>query len=79
MNHWLLFEMGINAYQAAMVIYFVRRRFHIVRTSLVYAWLAGALTWAALSLYLFVDIPITDAIVFLIPLAYALHVSDDKR
>lgn len=78
MNHWLLFEMGINAYQAAMVIYFVRRRFHIVRTSLVYAWLAGALTWAALSLYLFVDIPITDAIVFLIPLAYALHVSDDS-
>lgn len=31
---WFLFEMGINLYQAALITYFVRQRFHLIRPQL---------------------------------------------
>lgn len=77
MNGWVLFEIGINAYQAMLLIYFVRHRFHMIRPQLTYAWIAGALTCGALSLYLFFYIPITDTVIFIIPLTYAWFISDD--
>lgn len=77
MNGWLIFEIGVNAYQAMLIIYFVRHRFHIIRPQLTYAWIAAALTCIALSLYFCLDIPITDTAIFVIPLIYAWLVSDD--
>lgn len=77
MNGWLFFEIGVNAYQAILIIYFVHHRFHVIRPQLAYAWIAGALTCIALSLYLFIDIPITDTVIFIIPLTYAWLISDD--
>lgn len=77
MNGWTVFEIGVNAYQALLLIYFVRHRFHMVRPQLTYAWIAGTLTCTALSSYLFIDIPITDTVIFLIPLIYACCISDD--
>lgn len=77
MNGWTFFELCINAYQALLVIYFVRHRFHIIKPQLFYAWAAGALVCICLSICLFVEIPITDTVFFLIPLGYAWFVSDD--
>lgn len=70
--------MGINAYQAFLMIYFVRRRFHIVRPRPLFAFLAGGAIALCLSVDLFFDIPMIDAFVFLIPFGYTLWASDEK-
>ena len=75
---WFLFEIGINLYQAALITYFVRQRFHLVRPQFAYGALCTLACWAYLTLYLFVDMPILDTCIIVIPLVYALLVSDDK-
>lgn len=75
---WFLFEIGINLYQAALITYFVRQRFHLVRPQFAYGVLCTLAIWAYLTLYLFVDMPILDTCIIVIPLVYALLVSDDK-
>lgn len=77
MNGWIFFEIIVNAYQALLLIYFARRRFHLIRPQLAYAGFAAALICMFLSLYLFIDVPINDTAVFLIPLAYAWLTCDD--
>ena len=54
---WFLFEIGINLYQAALITYFVRQRFHLVRPQFAYGALCTLAIWAYLTLYLFVDMP----------------------
>ena len=54
---WFLFEIGINLYQAALITYFVRQRFHLVRPQFAYGALCTLACWAYLTLYLFVDMP----------------------
>lgn len=78
MNVWLLFEIAINAYQAFLVVYFVRQRFHLVKPQMRYAWITGIAVCGALSIYLFVDVPFPDTVIFLIPLAYTWFASDEK-
>lgn len=78
MNVWLLFEIAINAYQAFLVVYFVRQRFHLVKPQMRYAWITGVAVCGALSTYLFVDVPFPDTVIFLIPLAYTCFASDEK-
>ena len=75
---WFLFEIGINLYQAVLITYFVRQRFHLVRPQFAYGVLCTLAIWAYLTLYLFVDMPILDTYIIVIPLVYALLVSDDK-
>lgn len=75
---WTSFEIAINLFQAILMIYFVRRKFNIVRPELRYAILAAGAITAYLSLYLFFEVPISDTVVFLIPACYAFAVSDDK-
>ena len=41
MDIWTIFEIGINAYQAFLMIYFVRHRFHLTKPQIRYAWIAG--------------------------------------
>lgn len=78
MNAWMLFEIGINAYQAFLVVYFVRQRFHLARPQMRYAWITGAAICGALSIYLFVDVPFPDTAIFLVPLGYTWFASDEK-
>lgn len=78
MNGWTLFEIGINAYQAFLAVYFVRQRFHLVKPQLRYAWIAGAAVCGALSVYLFIEVPFPDTVLFLIPLGYTWFASDEK-
>ncbi len=78
MNGWTLFEIGINAYQAFLAVYFVRRRFHLAKPQMRYAWIAGAAICGALSAYLFVEVPFPDTVIFLIPLGYSWFASDEK-
>ncbi len=78
MNIWTVFEIGINAYQAFLMIYFVRHRFHLTKPQKRYAWIAGTAVCCGLSAYLFVNIPFLDTFVFLFPLIYSCFVSDDK-
>lgn len=74
---WTGFEIVINAFQAFMMLYFVRRKFHLVRPQLRYALCAGGAITAFLSMYLLGDIPINDTLVFLIPTCYTFLTSDD--
>lgn len=78
MNTWLLFEIAINLYQAALMTYFVRHRFHLVRPSLWCGVLCVAAIWVYLSVYLFVDMPVLDTSVIIFPLLYTFYVADDE-
>lgn len=74
---WTLFEVSINLFQAFLMIYFVRHKFHLIRPQARYEWIAVTAITAYLSMYLLGDIPISDTFVFLIPMAYTFFVSDD--
>lgn len=47
---WFLFEIGINLYQAVLITYFVRQRFHLVRPQFAYGVLCTLAIWAYLTL-----------------------------
>lgn len=74
---WTLFEVSINLFQAFLMIYFVRHKFHLIRPQVRYELMAIAAITAYLSMYLLGDIPISDTFVFLIPMGYTFFVSDD--
>lgn len=78
MNGWMVFEIAINAFQAILMVYFVRHRFHIVKTNIRYGVVTGLAICIYLSAYLFFEIPFLDTYVFLFPLLYTFFVSDDK-
>ena len=75
---WTAFEIAINLFQAALMVYFVRRKFHLAHPELRYAFLTVGVITVFLSLYIFFEIPITDTVVFILPACYAFGVSDEK-
>ena len=75
---WTAFEIAINLFQAALMVYFVRRKFHLVHPELRYAFLTAGVIAVFLSIYIFFEIPITDTVVFILPACYAFAVSDEK-
>lgn len=78
MSVWLLFEIAVNIYQSFLMIYFVRRRFHLAKPQIRYAILPCIAISSALSVYLFTDVPFLDTFVFFVPLIYTWFASDDK-
>ncbi|MEG0759458.1 MAG: GHKL domain-containing protein [Raoultibacter sp.] len=78
MNTWLLFEIAINLYQAALMTYFVRQRFHLVRRSLWSGVLCAIAIWIYLTAYLFIDMPFLDTSVIVFPILYTFYISDDE-
>lgn len=78
MNSWIAFEMFINILQAALIVYFVHHRFHITKHERRYPLLACLAISTYLNCYLFFDIPVTDTLVFIIPLLYSFCISDNK-
>ena len=77
MSVWLLFEIAVNIYQSFLMIYFVRRRFHLAKPQIRYAILPCIAISSALSVYLFTDVPFLDTFVFFVPLIYTWFASDD--
>lgn len=71
---WTAFEIAINLFQAALMVYFVRRKFHLVHPELRYAFLTAGVIAVFLSIYIFFEISITDTVVFILPACYAFAV-----
>ena len=78
MNGWLLFEIIINLFQATLITYFVRHRFHIVRPNMLFAALCTFAIWMCLTIHLFVPFQIFDTYIFIFPLIYTFFASDDQ-
>ena len=78
MSGWLIFEIAVNIYQSLLMVYYVRRRFHLVKPQIQYAILPCIAIARSLSIYLFIDVPFLDTFVFCFPLIYTWFVSDDK-
>ena len=75
---WNLFELAVNLFQAVMMLLFIKSRLHIIR----HCWYADVLfvmlVTGFFSLYIFAKLPISDLVVFGIPLVYALLRADEK-
>lgn len=68
---YTLFEILINLYEGALMIYFMRQRLR--STANAPLWIDAAFSigiGACFTLYSFIDIPFTDTWIFLLPLAY---------
>lgn len=74
---WTCFEIGINFLQAVMMVYFVRRKLHLIHWEMRYAAVTTLCIAGYLTLYLFLEVPIPDTVVFLFPIGYALWASDE--
>lgn len=75
---WILFEIVINFLQAVMILLFMKSRLHISKPRKLWDILCVASVTVFFSLYQFVDLPIPDTFVFVIPFIYAIMAADDK-
>ena len=77
MDGWILFEICVNLFQGALMVYFMRRHVHACRGNR----LTDAACTAAVGLFFtahqYFAFSFTDAVVFLLPMAYAFYFSDD--
>lgn len=75
---WVIFEIGINVFQATLIVYFLNKQLHSNRSHK----FADALCVLAISiwstLYLFVEITVSDITIFIFAFVYALIVYDDR-
>ena len=75
---WMLFEIGINAYQALLMVTFLRAQM-IPKGRIGYKEvLCFAAITACFTAYLFWDIPVSDTIIFAFPLLYAFTAFQNK-
>ena len=76
---WTVFEVIINFYQAALLIFFIRKR--LTAKKGLHWWMslgAAVMIGVGLTAYLFIDIPVTDSVLFIIPFIYAVLTSEEK-
>lgn len=75
---WTIFEVSVNLFQSLLILYFIKSRIHIVKS---HPW-ADALCVSCCTLYLsiqlFIDLQIDDSVIMIIPLLYAIFVSEDR-
>lgn len=75
---WNLFEISINAYEAFLMIYFLKSRLHFKKNSPIADCLCLISCTLFYSAYIYFDIPLNDIFGFIFPLFYALTMSDDR-
>ena len=77
MDGWILFEICVNLFQGALMVYFMRRHVHACRGNR----LTDAACTAAVGFFFtahqYFAFSFTDTVVFLLPMAYAFYFSDD--
>ena len=76
--NWHLFEIAINLYQGFLFIFFVRKVLSYRRPSLYVDGLFVLTIGALLSLHQFLNPPVPDTLIFILPLVHALRFSDEK-
>ena len=74
---WTLIEVGVNIFQAWLMIYFMRHRLHLKDNCLIQVICSIAAITVFLSLYFFSSPPFPDTLVFIFPLIFALTASKD--
>ncbi len=76
---WTAFEVIVNFYQATLLIFFIRKR--LIAKNELHWWMslvAVAMIGIGLTAYLFINIPVTDSVLFIIPFVYAVLTSKEK-
>lgn len=74
---WTLFEIAVNLYQSLLCMYFLKHCVTIHRPSVVKDTLSVLALTGFLTLYLFIEIPFSDAMGALIHFVWLMSVSDD--
>lgn len=75
---WILFEILINLFEAWLILYFIKSRIHIVRNSFLLDSICIMCCATYYSLYLFIEMPANDVLVYVFPFFYALYMSRDR-
>ena len=80
---WTVFEIGVNCFQGWMFTWFIYRMLTIrperTRKQIaVSSALTGFLFAAGLTVYLYVDIPVTDSVLFVLLFMYALYLFEGE-
>lgn len=80
---WAVFEIGINLLQGFMHTWFIHRMFTVrpekTRKQIVISSALTAFLFAVgLSAYLYVDIPVTDSVLFVLVFLYSLYLFEEK-
>lgn len=78
MTWWMIFEIAINLFQASLIVYFLKNQMLTARKSIVLDACCILSVAGLLTLYLFIDIPAIDTVIFILPLVYGLAVFDAK-
>ena len=78
MNKWTFFEIAVNVYQGALMIYFLRKVLLTQVKHYYYDVVFVLLIALTLSSYLFLTIPFIDTFVFILPFIFSLCISKDK-
>lgn len=78
MNPWIAFEILVNFFQSSLIVYFFKKQLNGTHTNLTadFSCIFCITSWY--TLYLFLDIPLIDTVVFLIPFIYGCLAFDDK-
>ena len=75
---WMFIEIGINLFQAWMMLYFMKQRLHMKNDQRVQEFFCLAGITVFLSLFYLVDLPFLDTFVFAIPILFAIISSKDS-
>lgn len=75
---WTAFEIAVNFFQAVLMLVFMKSRLHISKPHRTEDALCVMAIAVFFSLYLFIELPISDTLVFVFPFVYAIIVADDK-
>lgn len=75
---WIAFELLVDAFQAFMMLTFMKNRLHICKRHRYADALCMLSITVFFAIYEFFEIPISDVVVFVIPMIYGLSVADDK-
>lgn len=77
MDGWILFEICVNLFQGALMVYFMRRHVHACRGNRLTDVACAAAVGIFFTAHQYFAFPFTDTVVFLLPMAYAFYLSDD--
>ena len=75
---WLVFEIGVNLYQALLMIYFVNKRCHLKEHPLLLDGVMVVVTALAICGTNALNAPLLDNAVLLVPLGYSLWMRKSK-
>ena len=78
MNGWTLLEIGVNLFQGWLIVYFMGKVLTPVRGTPWGDWACALAICIWYSLYRFLDVPVIDTVIFVLPFLYCLWSCEER-